>query len=89
LKRSRGFGDMSFIDISGATVEYRQTGNGPDVLMLHSLLTELTVFDRILPALVHDYRITCINLPGFGKSAPRELDTVADHADHVTAIMDA
>lgn len=42
---------MPFIDISGATVECRQTGDGPDLLMLHSLLTELTVFDRILPAL--------------------------------------
>lgn len=80
---------MPFIDISGTTVEYRQTGDGPDLLMLHSLLTELTVFDRILPALARDHRITCINLPGFGRSAPRVLDTVADHADHVAAVMDA
>jgi 3-oxoadipate enol-lactonase len=80
---------MPLIEISGAAVEYRQSGSGPDLLMLHSLLTDLTVFDRVVPELARDYRVTCINLPGFGSSTPRAFETVADHADHVAAVMEA
>ena len=42
---------MTFLEIHGASVEYQQTGAGPDLLLLHSLLTEMAVFDRMLPAL--------------------------------------
>jgi pimeloyl-ACP methyl ester carboxylesterase len=80
---------MSMLEKSGLKVEYTQTGAGPDLLLLHSLLTELTVFDKVLPALSSGRRVTCVNLPGFGASAPVELDTVAAHADHVARVMDA
>jgi pimeloyl-ACP methyl ester carboxylesterase len=56
---------------------------------VHSLLTELTVFERVLPALETRHRVTRINLPGFGASPPVAMDTVADHADHVARVMDA
>jgi 3-oxoadipate enol-lactonase len=73
----------------GAEVEYRQEGRGPDLLLLHSLLTEMSVFDAVAPALARTHRITRLNLPGFGASAAIELDSVADHADHVARVMDA
>jgi 3-oxoadipate enol-lactonase len=75
--------------VDGAAVEYRQEGNGPHMLLLHSLLTEMSVFDAIVPAVTHAHRITRINLPGFGASDPVELSSVADHADHVARVMDA
>jgi len=77
------------LEKNGLRVEYHQSGRGPDLLLLHSLLTELTVFARVLPALEATHRVTRINLPGFGASAPVELDTVAAHADHVARVMDA
>src|SRR5260370_18726123 len=75
--------------MNGVTVEYRQDGRGPDLLLLHSLLTEMSVFDRILPPLARTHRVTCLNLPGFGPSDPIELNSVAEHADHVPPAMDA
>lgn len=80
---------MPLLDKDGLKVEYHQSGQGPDLLLLHSLLTELTVFERVLPALEARYRVTRINLPGFGASAPVVLETVAAHADHVARVMDA
>lgn len=69
-------------------VDHDQYGHGPDLLLIHSLLTERTVFDLILPQLAARYRVTRINLPGFGNSPPVVLHSVADHADHVARVMD-
>lgn len=80
---------MATLDVKGCKVEFRQSGGGPDLLLLHSLLTELTVFDRIAPLLAGKRRVTCINLPGFGASGPRALDSVGAYADHVAGAMDA
>ena len=80
---------MSILSLNGTPVEYLQQGAGPDLLLLHSLLTECTVFDRVLPALAGTHRVTCVNLPGFGASGAVPLGSVADYADHVASVMDA
>src|SRR5215831_7718323 len=80
---------MATIRLNGDAVEYRSEGEGPDVLLLHSLLTEMSVFDRIVPALMRTHRLTRINLPGFGASDPIALESVGEHADHVARAMDA
>jgi len=69
-------------------VDYDQRGHGPDLLLIHSLLTERSVFDLVLPQLAARYRVTRINLPGFGRSPPVVLHSVADHADHIAGVMD-
>jgi 3-oxoadipate enol-lactonase len=80
---------MATIRINDAATEYRQTGDGPDLLLLHSLLTEMSVFERTLPPLARAHRVTCLNLPGFGASEPVELNSVYEYADHVARVMDA
>src|SRR5205085_6176260 len=79
---------MPLINVGAAEVEYDQRGAGPDLLLIHSLLTELTVFDLVLPRLAEKHRVTRINLPGFGASSPVVLHTVGDQADHVARVMD-
>ena len=79
---------MTIHEIHGASAEYEQTGAGPHLLLLHSLLTDMSVFDRVIPALAKTYRVTRLNLPGYGLSMPRSLNSVADYADHVAAFMD-
>lgn len=68
-----------------------QTGEGPDLLLLHTLLAERSVFDRVLPDLAQRFRLTIPNLPGYGGTPPLENDapTVADYADRIAGIMDA
>jgi len=80
---------MATISVDDAMVEYRQEGSGPDLLLLHSLLTEMTVFERIMPRLMQTHRVTRLNLPGFGVSDPVALESVAEQADHVARAMDA
>ena len=80
---------MSMLEEGRFKVEYTQAGSGTDLLLLHSLLTELTVFDRVRPVLAANRRVTCINLPGFGASAPLVLNSVGEVADHVAKVMEA
>ena len=80
---------MPLIRAGAAQVEYDQHGAGPHLLLIHSLLTELTVFDLVLPRLAEQHTVTRINLPGFGASSPIVLNTLEDHADHAARVMDA
>src|SRR5215831_11390283 len=80
---------MAATTVGGASVEYRQDGSGPDLLLVHSLLTEMSVFDRVAPPLARNRRVTRLNLPGFGASEPAALRSVGEYADHVARAMDA
>jgi pimeloyl-ACP methyl ester carboxylesterase len=50
-----------------------RTGQGRDLVILHSLLTDRHAFDSVLPALTAQHRVTLINLPGFHGSQPTLL----------------
>jgi 3-oxoadipate enol-lactonase len=78
---------MPLLKLGAVHVEYDQHGAGRAFLLLHSLLTEMTVFDVMLPKLAG--QVTRINLPGFGTSTSVELQTVAAHADHVARVIHA
>ena len=80
---------MAILELDGLRVECDRTGSGPDLVCLHSLLTDLTVFDRVLPQLAATRRVTRFNLPGFGRSDAVALESVADHADYVARAMRA
>ena len=78
---------MALIDVNGARVDVRQTGAGRDLVLLHSLLTDLTVFDRVAPQLASRRRVTLVNLPGYGGSSPAGTD-IESYADRVADVLD-
>jgi len=50
-----------------------RTGEGSDIVLLHSLLADRHAFDPILPVLAAKHRVTLFNLPGFHGSQPTPL----------------
>jgi 3-oxoadipate enol-lactonase len=64
-----------------------QTGEGADLLVIHSLLADRTAFDPVLPWLAARFRVTLVNLPGFHGSAciAPGIETYADHLAQVFA----
>ena len=82
---------LQFIRPNAASIniEFRQIGEGPDLVLLHSLLSEMTVFDPLLPELARSQRVTLFNLPGYGASAPARLDGLEAHADFIARALDA
>ena len=80
---------MDIEKVNITDVDVIQTGNGPDLLLLHSLLAERSVFDGVLPALAKDFRVTLPNLPGFGGTAAldKSFPEVEDYADFIFNLM--
>jgi 3-oxoadipate enol-lactonase len=74
---------------ANGTVNAAQSGNGPPLLLLHSLLSDRASFDAIAPQLSQAFRVIVPELPGFGQSAAVEggLAAVADRM--AEAIRDA
>jgi pimeloyl-ACP methyl ester carboxylesterase len=77
---------MARIDVTGGVIEVTQTGSGPDLVLLHSLLTDKDAFAPILPALAARHRVTLVDLPGFGNSTPAE-PLIEAFADRVAGIF--
>ncbi len=77
---------MPIVTAGGAAFDVVQAGQGRDVVMFHSLLTDRTVFDPVVPALARNRRVTLVNLPGFGSSSPAG-PTIEDYADQVSSLF--
>ena len=54
-----------------------------DLVLLHSLLTDRSAFDKVQPALAKDFRLHIPDLPGYGGSASRGEATIDAYADRV------
>ena len=79
---------MAIIELDGARVDVSQQGKGRDLVLLHSLLTDRSVFDRVAPALARKHRLTLVNLPGYGASSPAGTD-IESYADRVADTLKA
>src|SRR5487761_63925 len=51
-------------------LDVTETGSGRALVLLHSLLSDRSAFDRVAPRLAGERRVLLVDLPGFGKSAP-------------------
>jgi 3-oxoadipate enol-lactonase len=67
---------------SSAKLDVEQMGEGRGLVLLHSLLSDRTAFDRIAPRLARERRVYLVNLPGFGASDPAGPG-LEDFADHI------
>lgn len=54
---------------NGMTVRYVQSGDGPPLVLLHTIRTQLDYFEKLVPALKGRYRVYAMDLPGHGRSS--------------------
>lgn len=59
-----------------------EAGAGRATLLLHSLLSDRSAFDRVAPQLARERRVLLVDLPGFGNSAPAG-PRIEDFADRI------
>ncbi len=66
-----------------------EAGSGEPLVLLHGLATNRAIWGPVVPALAGEHRVVCVDLPGFGESAPIgsgfELDVVAGRIAHALA----
>ncbi|OMH36995.1 hypothetical protein BGP79_14895 [Tersicoccus sp. Bi-70] len=67
--------------VDGADLRYRTTGEGPDVVLVHGIARSLEDWDEQHELLSSQFRVTSVDLPGFGESgppsAPNTMETMA------------
>jgi len=65
----------NFVEITGGRVHYVQAGHGPDLVLIHGIGASVFIWRFLLPLLETRFRVTAIDLPGFGQSSKgRERD---------------
>lgn len=79
---------MAVINTGVGQCEYVQVGTGTDLVLIHSLLTDKSAFEKVLPALTGHFRVTLMSLPGFGESSPVAAG-IEHYSDAVAALFDA
>ena len=76
------------VSVAGAELDVVQTGSGRDLVLLHSLLTDRSAFDLVVPELARTRRLTLVNLPGYGASGPAG-NAIEDYADRISGLLAA
>jgi 3-oxoadipate enol-lactonase len=79
---------MPLIQVGEAQVDVEQVGAGRDLVLLHSLLADRTVFSRVVPLLSRTRRVSLVSLPGYDGSTPAGT-AVEDYADRVAGLLSA
>jgi pimeloyl-ACP methyl ester carboxylesterase len=83
---------MPFCHASGLRFHYQQAGAGPDVVLVHGVTGDLSIWFlcKALQTLSTRYRVTAFDLRGHGYSeVPNDHYTSGDHAQDMFALMDA
>ena len=79
---------MPAITVDDAVVDIAEQGSGKPLVLLHSLLADRSVFDRIAPRLAKSRRVIMPDLPGFGRSSSAG-PAIAGIADRLAGLIAA
>ena len=82
---------MPRMRVNGLTFHFQQAGEGPDVVLIHGLTGDLSIWllCEAMSELAVTHRVTAFDLRGHGYSdVPGSGYTSADHAADVLALMD-
>jgi 3-oxoadipate enol-lactonase len=73
--------------MSAPRLDVEIVGEGRDLVLLHSLLSDRTSFEPLVARIAGDRRLTLVSLPGFGRSPPAG-EELGDWADAVAATFE-
>ena len=58
----------AYVAVQGANLRYLRVGEGPTLVLLHTLRTQLDLFHKVIPELARDFTVYALDLPGHGYS---------------------
>ena len=59
---------INYANIGGVQVRYLKMGRGPNMVLLHTLRTQLDIFQKIIPKLAEQFTVYACDYPGHGWS---------------------
>ncbi len=69
---------IAYVEAGGAKLRYIKSGSGPVVVLLHTLRTQLDLFEKMAPALSEHFTVYALDYPGHGYSDIPEASYDAD-----------
>lgn len=66
--------DVRYADLDGVKVRYLKTGEGPNLVLFHTLRTQLDIFNKMIPELRSKFTVYAVDYPGHGWSDIPEVD---------------
>ena len=80
---------ISYVDIGGYKLRYIRTGQGPSLVLLHTLRTQLDLFEKVMPELSRRFTVYALDYPGHGYSDIPEAQYDAEFfAESVAKFLD-
>jgi pimeloyl-ACP methyl ester carboxylesterase len=79
---------MPILEREGARISYEVAGQGPPVILGHSLLCDSHMWDAVVPALATNHRVINVDARGHGASRSGGAFTLEDLAADWIAILD-
>src|SRR5213083_213855 len=81
---------IRYVDVKGTKLRYIASGQGPALVLLHTLRTQLDMFQRVAPALAKRFRVYALDYPGHGYSdIPKIAYTPAFFVSSVAGFLEA
>jgi pimeloyl-ACP methyl ester carboxylesterase len=78
-----------YVDTSKGQVHYQEIGTGDAVLLIHQVARSGAIYERLARLLSTQYRVICMDMPGFGGSDPLpEPFEISDLVGAAAALMD-
>jgi len=59
---------IDYLDAGGYRLRYIKAGRGPNLVLLHTLRTQLDLLEKVVPDLVHSFTVYALDYPGHGYS---------------------
>jgi pimeloyl-ACP methyl ester carboxylesterase len=90
LNRSRranlsDWATSNLLNVDGIEIHYTQEGKGKDVILIHGIGASTYTWRLLIPYLARNFRVTVLDLPGFGRST---MNPKRDHGlDTQSAIL--
>src|SRR5262249_50594002 len=81
---------IDYLDVGGYRLRYIKTGRGPNLVLFHTLRTQLDLFEKVVPELAHYFTVYALDYPGHGYSDIPQARYDADFfAGAVEGFLDA
>jgi pimeloyl-ACP methyl ester carboxylesterase len=82
--------EIEYLQTNTGRIRYIKTGQGPRLLLLHTLRTQLDLFEKLVPRLAKDFTVYALDFPGHGYShIPRGSYDAAFFTSAVESFLDA
>ena len=81
---------IAYLDVEGTRLRYVKAGSGPPLALLHTLRTQLDLFEKMVPELARHFTVYALDYPGHGYSGIPDARYDADFfARSVKAFLEA